>query len=382
MFTKITNPTFKDYGNLIYEELDFSNSYKFNFHNKKVSSLKLVSHDNLYIKIVKGVAMILVSYDCINIKSYIINRSINLKKGLYFNFISVSEESEVEFLSDINVLESMNLKEEYIYSSISPSITIDEIYAAFYQEKGIKYNFLGESHPYWELTYVDNGILHTKVDNIDYKLKQGDLIFYAPNQFHTQSTLGQDSSSYLTINFSMNFDYEDLLYNNFFTLDRDTHLIIQKLSRELSNQNIYSRDLSICYLKEVIINTLRLNNSYFYAKPTTHMQQSYENELLSEILNYIQNNIDKKLTVESLCKHFCISSSTIHSLFKKNLNVTVKNHINELKLNKSKEFIKNSTYTISEISEILGFSSIHYFSKRFKLTFGVSPTEYSKSIYR
>jgi YesN/AraC family two-component response regulator len=63
------------------------------------------------------------------------------------------------------------------------------------------------------------------------------------------------------------------------------------------------------------------------------------------------------------------------------MNNTVKNYINELKLNKSKELIKSSTYTLSEISEILGFSSIHYFSKKFKLNFGVSPTEYSKSIY-
>ena len=71
----------------------------------------------------------------------------------------------------------------------------------------------------------------------------------------------------------------------------------------------------------------------------------------------------------------------LHSLFRKNMNNTAKNYINELKLSKSKELIRNSTHTPSEISEMLGFSSIHYFSKKFKLYFNISPTEYSKSIY-
>ncbi|MEF9991761.1 MAG: AraC family transcriptional regulator [Romboutsia sp.] len=382
MFIKITDHTFKNYGDLIYEDLNFNNSYKLNFKNKKVLDLKLVSNDNVYIKVTSGVAMILVSNDGIDIKSYIINRPLKLKKGIYFNLVSVYDEAEVTLLSDIDKLDSIKLEDDFIYSAISPLLSINEIYTKFYQEKGARYNFPGESHPYWELTYVDIGILSTSVDGEEFELKQGDLIFYAPNQFHKQSTLENNSSSYLTLNFNMNFSYEELLANKIFTLKRDTHSIVTKLIHELSSDNIYSSDLSLCYLKELIIQTLRSENSYFQSKPATYMQQSYENSLLDEILKYIKTNVDEKLTVESLCKQFCMSSSTLHSLFKKNLDITVKNHINELKLDKSKELIKNSTYTISEISEILGFSSIHYFSKKFKSSFGISPTEYSKSIYQ
>ena len=114
-------------------------------------------------------------------------------------------------------------------------------------------------------------------------------------------------------------------------------------------------------------------------RPTTHMQQTYENELLNDILLYIDNNIYEKISVSTLCEHFCISTSMLHSLFRKNMNNTAKNYINELKLSKSKELIRNSTHTLSEISEMLGFSSIHYFSKKFKSYFNISPTEYSKS---
>ena len=380
MFIKTSNPAFKDFGDIIYDDMDFSSSHKINLNNKSIDNLKLVTNDYTFIKVTKGVVMILVSFDSNNIKSFIINRSLHIKKGIYFNFISISDEASVEILTNTE-FKSIKLDNPFNYSNISSSLDISEIYTKFYQEKGTNYNFSGEKHSYWELTYVDKGELLTTIDRVSYHLKQGDLIFYAPMQFHTQSTFEKISSSYLTINFKMNFNHADLLCNKIFSLKRDSYFIVTKLIEELSNDNLYSNDLSLCYLKQLIIQMLRLDNSHFHSKPTTHMQQTYENELLNDILLYIDNNIYEKISVSTLCEHFCISTSMLHSLFRKNMNNTAKNYINELKLSKSKELIRNSTHTLSEISEMLGFSSIHYFSKKFKSYFNISPTEYSKSIY-
>lgn len=380
MFIKTSNPAFKDFGDIVYDDMDFSSSHKINLNNKFIDNLKLVTNDYTFIKVTKGVVMILVSFDSNNIKSFIINRSLHIKKGIYFNFISISDEASVEVLTNTE-FKSIKLDNPFNYSNISSSLDISEIYTKFYQEKGTNYNFSGEKHSYWELTYVDKGELLTTIDGVSYHLKQGDLIFYAPMQFHTQSTFEKISSSYLTINFKMNFNHADLLCNKIFSLQRDSYFIVTKLIEELSNDNLYSNDLSLCYLKQLIIQMLRLDNSHFHSKPTTHMQQTYENELLNDILLYIDDNIYEKISVSTLCEHFCISTSMLHSLFRKNMNNTAKNYINELKLSKSKELIRNSTHTLSEISEMLGFSSIHYFSKKFKSYFNISPTEYSKSIY-
>ena len=380
MFIKTSNPAFKDFGDIIYDDMDFSSSHKINLNNKSIDNLKLVTNDYTFIKVTKGVVMILVSFDSNNIKSFIINRSLHIKKGIYFNFISISDEASVEVLTNTE-FKSIKLDNPFNYSNISSSLDISEIYTKFYQEKGTNYNFSGEKHSYWELTYVDKGELLTTIDGVSYHLKQGDLIFYAPMQFHTQSTFEKISSSYLTINFKMNFNHADLLCNKIFSIQRDSYFIVTRLIEELSNDNLYSNDLSLCYLKQLIIQMLRLDNSHFHSKPTTHMQQTYENELLNDILLYIDNNIYEKISVSTLCEHFCISTSMLHSLFRKNMNNTAKNYINELKLSKSKELIRNSTHTLSEISEMLGFSSIHYFSKKFKSYFNISPTEYSKSIY-
>lgn len=380
MFIKTSNPAFKDFGDIVYDDMDFSSSHKINLNNKSIDNLKLVTNDYTFIKVTKGVVMILVSFDSNNIKSFIINRSLHIKKGIYFNLISISDEASIEVLTNTE-FKSIKLDNPFNYSNISSSLDISEIYTKFYQEKGTNYNFSGEKHSYWELTYVDKGELLTTIDGVSYHLKQGDLIFYAPMQFHTQSTFEKISRSYLTINFKMNFNHADLLCNKIFSLKRDSYFIVTRLIEELSNDNLYSDDLSLCYLKELIIQMLRLNNSHFHSKPTTHMQQTYENELLNDILLYIDNNIYEKISVSTLCEHFCISTSMLHSLFRKNMNNTAKNYINELKLSKSKELIRNSTHTLSEISEMLDFSSIHYFSKKFKSYFNISPTEYSKSIY-
>ena len=380
MFIKTSNPAFKDFGDIIYDDMDFNLSHKINLNNKFIDNLKLVTNDYTFIKVTKGVVMILVSFDSNNIKSFIINRSLHIKKGIYFNLISISDEASVEVLTNTE-FKSIKLDNPFNYSNISSSLDISEIYTKFYQEKGTNYNFSGEKHSYWELTYVDKGELLTTIDRVSYHLKQGDLIFYAPMQFHTQSTFEKISSSYLTINFKMNFNHADLLCNKIFSLKRDSYFIVTKLIEELSNDNLYSNDLSLCYLKQLIIQMLRLDNSYFHSKPTTHMQQTYENELLNDILLYIDDNIYENISVSTLCEHFCISTSMLHSLFRKNMNNTAKNYINELKSSKSKELIRNSTHTLSEISEMLGFSSIHYFSKKFKSYFNISPTEYSKSIY-
>ena len=380
MFIKTSNPAFKDFGDIVYDDMDFSSSHKINLNNKFIDNLKLVTNDYTFIKVTKGVVMILVSFDSNNMKSFIINRSLHIKKGIYFNLISISDEASVEVLTNTE-FKSIKLDNPFNYSNISSSLDISEIYTKFYQEKGTNYNFSGEKHSYWELTYVDKGELLTTIDGVSYHLKQGDLIFYAPMQFHTQSTFEKISSSYLTINFKMNFNHADLLCNKIFSIQRDSYFIVTRLIEELSNDNLYSDDLSLCYLKELIIQMLRLDNSHFHSKPTTHMQQTYENELLNDILLYIDDNIYEKISVSTLCDHFCISTSMLHSLFRKNMNNTAKNYINELKLSKSKELIRNSTHTLSEISEMLGFSSIHYFSKKFKSYFNISPTEYSKSIY-
>lgn len=51
-----------------------------------------------------------------------------------------------------------------------------------------------------------------------------------------------------------------------------------------------------------------------------------------------------------------------------------------MKIDYAKKYIRENDYNMSQIADILGYESIHYFSRQFKKVTGMSPTEYSKSI--
>ena len=106
--------------------------------------------------------------------------------------------------------------------------------------------------------------------------------------------------------------------------------------------------------------------------------QNFQNELLQQILAYMDEKVTEPITIEQICHKFFLSRTSLQSLFKLYLHNSPKSYLLSLKLQKSKELIRENQYTISEIADMLGFSSIHYFSRLFKKYFDLSPSEYAK----
>lgn len=208
-----------------------------------------------------------------------------------------------------------------------------------------------------------------------------DLILYAPGQFHTQKTGDAQSCSYLTILFDMDIPDSYLITNRVYHAHRDIHNALNNFIKVSNNEMLYDSELMICYIKELLIKILQYDFLSSSPVASTPMQQRFENELLNEIVIYINDTIYEQLTIEEICNRFSISRSSLQTLFKNNLGTAPKQYISDLKLKKSKLLIKESVYTISEISSMLGFTSIHYFSRKFKQQFGITPTDYAKTIY-
>ena len=103
---------------------------------------------------------------------------------------------------------------------------------------------------------------------------------------------------------------------------------------------------------------------------------------LERILAYIDETIYEPITIAEICQKFSMSRSSLQSLFKENMDMPPKKYINELKLEKSRQMICENRYTISEIALMLGFNSIHYFSRAFTQKYNMAPSEYAKTIYK
>lgn len=389
MLHKTTSFIFSKYGDIL-NEISQRNEHKlstslFRSKDKSISSFYVYNQD-IYIKVISGIAMLVVSLDDTGkeYEQFVIHRVIRLKKGVRFNFLSISSSIRVE-ISYTHGTKSKTIptyeNEKITYERIIPRIEVKEIFGYYYQVRNPNYNFAGESHNFWELSFIDSGSLDTTVDDEPYTLNSMDLILYAPGQYHTQSTKDKTSCSYLTILFDMDMPHPEFIINRVYNAQRDIHAALNNFIKVSSAELLYDDELMLCYLKELIIKILQYDFLSDVPVASSPMQQKFENELLNNIIIYINEHIYEQLTIEEICHKFSISRSSLQTLFKNNVKVPPKQYISDLKLNKSKILIKESVYTISEISNILGFTSIHYFSRKFKQRFGIAPTDYAKTIY-
>lgn len=389
MFLKTTNINFQAYGTTYAEngprtKRGKNNNIMFTIGNKKITTLRQAKQD-IYFKVTEGIVLLIVAHkpEKDDIQAFVVHSVVQVDKGVYYNFIAMSPEAKIE-LSTINEYDDpeYNFNDIYEYIPITSSVKINEIMSYYYVYRGTHYYFPGEKHKFWELTLVDNGTLHTNIEGEEFTLTNNDCIMYAPGQFHTQYTNEYESCSHLTIVFEMQIDNPALISNKVFKTGRTIRSFIEDFVNGANRCNIYNNDLLITDLQRTIIGLLQENVTKDKPLANTPMQQKFESELLDGILNYIAENIYTALSIEDLCEKFSISRSSLQVLFKNNLGVPPKQYISDIKLEKSKQLIKESKYTISEISSICGFASIHYFSRRFKAVYGITPTDYAKSLYK
>ncbi|MHB8097717.1 MAG: AraC family transcriptional regulator [Erysipelotrichaceae bacterium] len=349
---------------------------------KKIIDELYVYDRSVYVQVENGIVGIIFLND-LNHKPelFAIHKTLKIKPGTYFNFISLSQTGAITMQMHLSANSQKVRIPEFGSNGIKSSIKVQEIYAYYYSTKGNSYFFEGEKHPYWEMTFVDNGELITNVEGTDYILPPRSVFFYGPHQFHTQRTTDKNTCSYMTIMFEMKDMDPNKLSNRVIQCSKN---MFQTLSMfmHLSNEKWeHINELLLSLLKLLIIYAMDETNEIELSNQNINpMQQHYEDELMNEITQYIMNHINSSLTINEICDKFAISRSSLQALFKRNLDISPKHYINNIKLEQSKILLKNSARTVSEVSDMLGFASIHYFSRKFKLQYGIAPSEYAKSI--
>ena len=103
-----------------------------------------------------------------------------------------------------------------------------------------------------------------------------------------------------------------------------------------------------------------------------------QGELITEVIEYLKENLNRQISVFELAKTFYTGVSTLKKKFKDKTGMGVIEYFIDLKLRKGAEMLEKGNYSVSEVSEWLGFSSPGYFSRLFKQKLGLSPSEYRK----
>lgn len=112
---------------------------------------------------------------------------------------------------------------------------------------------------------------------------------------------------------------------------------------------------------------------------TAQILNKLDREFLDKVNSIIEENLSmEKMDVAFIADKMCMSHSTLYRKIKGLTDMSVNEFIRKIKMKKSTELLSSGEYTISEISDLTGFSSVAYFRQCFKDEYGVAPTEYLK----
>lgn len=215
--------------------------------------------------------------------------------------------------------------------------------------------------PYYDFTFVLKGEMTYAVNGKLYKLCENDAILIKPGERRERiaSTVG---AKYVSYNFTALDDGaipKKTFLNNIISHDIKSLISIFSAAHI---SNIYSS-------REKATNIL----NYILLEIKDILELESNNKRIISIIKYIDEHISEPITLTTASNHIGLTKEYTSHIFKKETGKNVTEYINERKLTIAKEMILETKYSLSHISERVGYENYSYFSKIFKERYGISP---------
>lgn len=243
-----------------------------------------------------------------------------------------------------------------------------------------------------EISFIVSGIGTFYRDEKPYRVKSGE-IFLSP----FQTTHRIESSSFNPVRYYylgfmldgahpdypkyMPFDNALQAVNSPITVDRyNIHNLFSNLFNEIIMDCDNKDELIKSYLELLLLLTER--NYRQKSRPMQKIEQDdrSKNRLVYDIINYIDNSIFNIRSLTDISKHLGYSYSYVSRVFTDAMKLPLGSYYQKVRFEKAVELIK-SGINMTQVSEMLGFDSIHSFSRSFKKFYGVPPTHYAEELH-
>ena len=116
------------------------------------------------------------------------------------------------------------------------------------------------------------------------------------------------------------------------------------------------------------------------SKVLEYTKTTSESETLRKIVNIVNRDYAKPITVEDVAEELHFSSSYLMRLFKYETGQTFHTYLTEYRIKKAAELLKNENLKVSEVSELVGYTDSNYFGQVFKRIMGMPPQKYLKGL--
>lgn len=269
---------------------------------------------------------------------------------------------------------------------IKNSFTIDRFYPCYAAVHNAGFFFPGETHDFWECSYIVKGDALVNADENVYQLKEGDFVCFKPMGFHT-FIKNSTKTRNLTLCFSASGSLMKHFQNRYFSLTESQRDILRLIEECLTTD--FSLDFEVPentqYLSFIDENksNLQLMSAYI----TELLFSIYDNnivgknadmhdaQIFKKAVDYMKKNIYRSLSLPEIAGHCSTSQSGLKRIFAKFTGYPVHKYFLRMKIDTASMCLKNGE-SVSQIAAKLGFSSQAYFSSVFKREMGSSPREF------
>lgn len=258
---------------------------------------------------------------------------------------------------------------------ISKMLSVETLYSAFERDCESDFLFTGERHNFWEFLYITDGCMGVAVEDRIYELGGGQMIFYKPMEFHSIWSAGGTTPHFIIMSFSLAGAGFEKLSGGVFDVGKTEDALIRSalsladlcrvFDDAIKNQRIANtlEELMLCLLEKQV--------------PATTQKKTIGTENYKLILNVMKEHVDKNLSSAQIAALCGLSLSNLKKIFKKYAGMGVMQYYNNLRILKAMDLIRDGK-TMAEISDMLNFSSQHYFTEAFKRQCGMTPTKHKK----
>ena len=272
-----------------------------------------------------------------------------------------------------------------ISATLPNSISVDGIYSVLkvdFRKPGVG---IGEAHNFPELSFVSRGAHLGICDGKQELSHSGELRIIGPGTFHKSS--GISDSELLIICFKSDSEKLEELYNKKIALseeqDRECRRIVEigleLFERRAPGDSVRGMvvkpgaDKSRLELFKKRLELFLLDLHVCYASPIKEGRATRNAKIIS-VHKFLLEHIGETMTTAEIAEQNSMCASKLKLIFKEKGGVI--NYFISLKIERAKELIAEGKMNFTEISDHLGFCSIHYFSRIFKKFTGITPTEY------
>jgi len=227
------------------------------------------------------------------------------------------------------------------------------------------------SHDFWQLEIVIHGHIPAVVCGRRIILNAGEMLLIKPGSEH-EFTYEAPGTSWITLKFdteeNMEEPIESVIRHSLFTnrLISSLEAIIHSTILEVYEKKAVEGHIEalFCYLK------------------STEFTRSADkkNSFIADITGYIRGHDGMQISINELAAKLSYTRSHLSKEFKKQTGECLKSYIDRIRLDKAREMLSYSDFSISDISFQLGFKDIFSFSRFFKHRTGTSPRKYRKIV--